>query len=89
MRTYSSGYNMVDKIQKFLNKLSTNERGKIKKILDDLRTNDPRGYDIKKLKGRNDIYRIRKGKLRILYRVDDNEKIYLLAIERRSDTTYR
>ena len=80
---------MVDKIQKFLNKLSTNERGKIKKILDDLRTNDPRGYDIKKLKGRNDIYRIRKGKLRILYRVDDNEKIYLLAIERRSDTTYR
>jgi len=80
---------MVDKIQKFLNKLSTNERGKIKKILDDLRTNDPRGYDIKKLKGRNDIYRIRKGKLRILYRVDNNEKIYLLAIERRSDTTYR
>ena len=46
------------------------------------------GLDLKKLKGRNDIYRIRKGKIRIIYRVD-NKQIYLLAIERRSENTYK
>lgn len=79
---------MVDKIQKALNKLSTNEQNKIKNILEDLRRDNPKGYDIKKLKGREDIYRIRKGKIRILYRIDASGEIYLLAIERRSDTTY-
>jgi mRNA-degrading endonuclease RelE of RelBE toxin-antitoxin system len=79
---------MVDKIQKALDKLKADEKIKIKEVLDDLRQNKPRGYDIKKLKGREDVYRIRKGKMRILYRVDTNGEIYLLAIERRSDNTY-
>lgn len=78
---------MVDKIQKALNKLSEKEKYIIKKLLVNLKEGKTINPDIKKLKGRDDIYRIRKGKIRIIYRIT-NEEIFLLAIERRSDNTY-
>jgi mRNA-degrading endonuclease RelE of RelBE toxin-antitoxin system len=81
---------MVDKLQKALNKLNDRERKEMKRILKALQSGDLNTvhYDIKKLAGRNDIYRIRKGKIRIIYRLDEQGEIYILAIERRSDTTY-
>ncbi|MBI5158985.1 type II toxin-antitoxin system RelE/ParE family toxin [Candidatus Micrarchaeota archaeon] len=46
-------------------------------------------YDVIKIKGREACYRIRIGKFRILYHVDEAlMKIYILSIERRSETTY-
>lgn len=79
---------MTDKIAKSLNKLTGKEKRQIKIILQDLLNGKYENYDLKKLKGRNDIYRVRKGRIRIIYRVLENGEIYLLAIERRSDTTY-
>lgn len=43
--------------------------------------------DVKKLKGYKNIFRVRKGTVRIIFRVTNNQ-IYILAIERRYDTTY-
>ena len=43
--------------------------------------------DLKKLKGHENIFRIRKGKIRIIYRLQDGQ-IYLLAVEKRNDNTY-
>ena len=89
---------MVDKITKVLNKFTTKEKELVKNLL--LKINTPpfipplkgegRGVwlDIKKLKGRSDIYRARKGKIRIIYRIDGGQ-VYLLAIERRSENTYK
>ena len=49
-----------------------------------------RDYDIKKIEGRNSSYRVRVGKIRILYYVDEvGHKLYILAIEKRSETTYK
>lgn len=79
---------MVDKISKVLDKLTDKEKNQIKMILKDLLAGRYANYDLKKLKGRDDIYRVRKGKIRIIYRLDDDKQIYLLAIERRNDTTY-
>jgi len=78
----------MDKIQKALSKLSEKEQRAVRRILEHLLRHDTHGFDVKKLKGRNDIFRIRKGSIRILYRVQDH-KIFVLSIERRSDTTYR
>jgi mRNA-degrading endonuclease RelE of RelBE toxin-antitoxin system len=79
---------MVDKIQKALNKLNDKERVQIKEVLRDLLNGQLNGYDLKKLKGQQDIYRIRKEKIRIIYRQDALGQIFLLAVERRGDTTY-
>lgn len=78
----------MDKIAKALKKLSQNQRELIKEILVKLKNKQLENLDCKKLKGRNDIFRIRKGQLRIIYRQDDKGNIFILAIERRSDTTY-
>ncbi|MDO8618170.1 MAG: hypothetical protein Q7N87_04795 [Candidatus Uhrbacteria bacterium] len=47
------------------------------------------GLDVKKLQGRNDLYRVRKGLFRIIFRKILNGENAIIAVERRSDTTYR
>ncbi len=49
-----------------------------------------REYDIKKVGGRECIYRVRLGTFRILYLVEEVDHIiYILSIEQRSETTYK
>ncbi len=79
---------MVDKITKALNKFSKTEKRVVKKILLKIKSGKFSELNLKKLKGRNDIYRVRKGKLRVIYRIKD-QKIYLISIERRNDRTYK
>ena len=78
----------MDKIQKALEKLTGKERKKIREILTQLKKRRMNNLNIKKLKGREDVFRIRKGKIRIIYRTDIKNNIFILSIERRSDTTY-
>lgn len=78
----------MDKISKAINKLNGKERQTVKKILLSMRNGELAGLDLKKLKGRDDIYRVRKGKIRIVYRTGKNGEIFILTIERRSDNTY-
>lgn len=78
----------MDKIAKALKKLSTKERAVVKTVILKLQNRQLQGMDLQKLKGHEDIYRIRKGNLRIIYR-QTQEDIFLLAIERRSEKTYR
>jgi len=79
---------MVDKIKKALDKLSEDERRVAKLILGDVLRGEVSTYDLKKLKGHENIFRIRKGKLRIIYRIDVSGDVFLLTVERRSDNTY-
>lgn len=78
----------MDRIAKALRKLSGEERERIKAILLNLQTSRLAGLDIKKLKGRNDIFRARKGDWRIIYR-QTAKGMFILAIERRSEKTYK
>lgn len=79
---------MVDRITKALRKLSAKEQKALRQLLAQVRHGDIQQLDVKKLKGRSDIYRIRKGSLRIIYHRSKNGKITVLALERRNDTAY-
>ena len=79
----------MDKIQKALQKFTQKERTLIQALLEKLDSGNTKGLDIKKLKGRNDIFRVRKGDMRIIYRLNGREKILVLAIERRREDTYK
>lgn len=79
---------MPDKITKALNKLSGQEKAKLKQILEQIKSGELGGLDLKRLKGHKDIFRVRKGDLRVIYRSVDSQ-ISILAIERRSERTYR
>ncbi|MEK7172418.1 MAG: type II toxin-antitoxin system RelE/ParE family toxin [Patescibacteria group bacterium] len=78
---------MVDKITKSLRKLSASEREKLKSVLLLIQKGDIQGLDIKKLEGRDDIYRVRKGDLRIIF-CKNKDIIKVLALERRTSSTY-
>ncbi len=78
----------MDKIDKELNRLGFKERQKLKSILLQIERDDFQNLDLKRLKGRKDIFRIRKGDIRIIiYKTNDSIKI--LSIERRGSKTYR
>ncbi|HLC43604.1 MAG TPA: type II toxin-antitoxin system RelE/ParE family toxin [Patescibacteria group bacterium] len=79
----------MDKITKLLQKLSDKERQKVKTVLTKLLAGETSSLDIKKLKDRSDIFRVRIGDLRIIYRTDSKEKIVVLTIARRNEEIYR
>lgn len=79
---------MTDRIQKFLGKLQEKERQEIEKLIEKIILGDLYGLDVKKLQGSKDMYRARKGDIRVIYRFTDNG-IFIIAIERRSENTYK
>ncbi len=79
----------MDKIAKALLSLSSSERETMKSVLLKIKTGIFAGLDLKKLKNCDDIFRVRKGKLRVIFKKDSEGKYFILAVERRSDNTYR
>jgi mRNA-degrading endonuclease RelE of RelBE toxin-antitoxin system len=77
----------MDAIEKALKKLTAKEKERVKGILAKLASGKTQGLDIKKLQGREDIFRVRKGDIRIVYRKSDGA-ISILLIERRNEKTY-
>jgi len=77
----------MDKITKALAKFSLQEKKKINTILNNIKQGRLDTLDVKKLKGYNDVFRVRKGKLRIIF-IKKEENISILTIEKRSDNTY-
>ena len=79
---------MSDKIKKLLAKLTVQERELVKLLILRIKLNDLVGLDIKRLKGHTDLFRIRKGRLRIVYRKKSNQFL-IVRIDRRSEKTYK
>jgi len=79
----------MDKIEKVLKKFSEKERAWIKAILRQLQAGEVSGLHVTKLKIREGVFRIRKGDIRIIYRKDSDNKIFILVIDRRREDTYK
>lgn len=78
----------MNKIHKVLRSLSSKERSSIENILQKIVRGNFTGLDIKKLKDRPDIFRVRKGSLRIIFRQVAGKGFIILTIERCSDNAY-
>jgi len=74
----------MDKIQKILDKLTNKKRAIIFEILRKIINNDVKNLKPKKLAGFSNYYRIRSGKLRLVYKVENNKNI-LVNIDYRKD----
>jgi len=79
----------MDKLDKALQKLSPKEKDIFEEVLRRLRQNKTIGLNLIKLKGHRDVYRVRKGGLRIIFRCTHDGGIDLLDLDRRSEDTYR
>lgn len=79
---------MVDRMRKTLERIPPKQRAILLGVLRRVTADDVVGLDVKKLQGRDDIYRVRKGVFRIIFRKISDKENVIIAIERRSDTTY-
>lgn len=75
-------------IDKLLSKFRKEEREKIELLIKAVVSLDWRNLNIKKLKGYQNIFRVRKGKIRIIFSKNKKD-IFILAIERRKEDTYK
>ncbi len=51
---------------------------------------EPRPHGVRKIKGRNETYRIRVGNYRVIYKIYDIEKLVMVShLLRRNEGTYR
>lgn len=72
------------KVKKFISELNQSQRDRIKGKLLSFAKNPFTG-DIKKVKGKEDVFRLRIGDDRVLYILDNKEKsIYVVKIDKRS-----
>ncbi|MFP4022783.1 MAG: type II toxin-antitoxin system RelE family toxin [Candidatus Paceibacterota bacterium] len=78
----------MDKIEKALKKLTEKEKSAVKDILTKIQKENTKNLDLKKLKGRDDVFRARIGKIRIIFH-KTKESISILSIERKTDRTYK
>lgn len=79
---------MPDKITKLLAKLSTKDLKRINATIERIAKLQLEGLDIKALKGRSGVYRIRVGNYRIIFSIDQSKKTNILSIGRRNEGTY-
>ncbi len=78
----------MDQIQKQWQKIPKKERTKIREIFVKLKKREFDKLNRKKLKGYEDIYRVRVGNYRIIY-FDNGEKIIIKYLKRRNEITYK
>lgn len=78
----------MNRIVKFLSGLSVKERVVAKECLDLVKYRKFEGLDFKKLKGFNNLYRVRQARIRIIFFMDER-KIEIIKVDKRSDNTYK
>ena len=75
-------------LKKLLSRFNKEERKIIEFLIEKIISLDWRNLDIKKLRGHQDIFRVRKAKIRIIF-AKDKKEIFIITIERRREDTYK
>jgi mRNA-degrading endonuclease RelE of RelBE toxin-antitoxin system len=78
----------MDKIKKYLSRLSPKDKVRIDEVVDKLRSRDTEDLQIKKLKGLKNKFRVRIGKNRIIFKGLGDE-LKILDIDKKDDNTYK
>lgn len=78
----------MERILKFLRKLSRKELDAVETAISDIKRGDMGRYDVKKLSGYADVYRVRVHDIRIIFQDIEGEK-RIIDVSRRSEKTYR
>ena len=79
----------MESLDKKLKKFSPKERGEIEHIIEKISKRELDGFNCKKLKGLENLFRIRKGRIRVIFELVSGEEPNIIAIERRKEDTYK
>ncbi|HEY4479294.1 MAG: hypothetical protein A3H69_00210 [Candidatus Sungbacteria bacterium RIFCSPLOWO2_02_FULL_47_9] len=76
-------------LDKQLRKFSPKERAEIEDLVEKILERDLTGLNCKKLKGSRNLFRVRKGRIRIIFELIGNKEPNIMTIERRNEDTYK
>jgi len=76
-------------LDKQLKKFSPKERVEIEHLVEKIIKQDVSGLNCKKLKGFRNFFRIRKGRIRIIFELTGDKEPNIITIERRNKDTYK
>ncbi len=79
----------MNALEKAVAKLTVKEKKLITEIVEKITRHSFEGLNVEKLKGTNNAFRVRKGNFRIIYYLRDTSEPLIVAIERRSEKTYK
>jgi len=74
-------------LNKLLSKFNLEDRKILESVIAKIISLDWRNLDVQKLKSYRDIFRFRRGKLRIIF-IKNGNIVRIINIERRKETTY-
>ena len=78
----------MDKIEKFLSKLSSKEREVAEHIIEKILSSGMSDLDVKKLEGEHNLFRVRKGNMRVVF-FKEGATAYIVFIGFRDEKTYK
>lgn len=79
----------MNALRKAIAKLTAKDRELVTEAIEKITKRSFEGLNVEKLKGTANAFRVRKGDFRILYYLKDNNEPMVIAIERRSEDTYK
>ena len=77
----------MDRNEKFIRKLNAKENQRIQDVIKQILSGNLADLQVKKLKGFDDAYRVRVGRIRIIFSI--GERTIIRQISSRDDNTYR
>ena len=78
----------MDSIEKFLKRLSPKEREIVEDIIKDILSNTLHNLDIKKLRGEQGLFRVRKGNIRVVF-FKKRDVTRIIFLGRRNENMYK
>lgn len=80
---------MTTKLQKFLSKLSKSERQTVDKTIEMIVCGKLKSLNPAKLSGTQNVYRVRRGRIRIIFRKSANKEAEIIQVSKRNEKTYK
>lgn len=78
---------MANKIKKLLKKIGEKDRRRLMELIEKLAVNETKGLDIIKVVN-TDFYRLKSGKFRIIYHIENKEAV-IDGVKLRNEKTYK
>ena len=78
----------MDKIDKAIRKFTDGEKKWVREITKALRMKRFDDLNTKKLRGMENIFRVKKGHVRVVYQIR-NDQVFVLKVGRRKEDTYK
>ena len=80
---------MVNPIDKFFHKVNKKEKLILQSLVEKILSGDVSDIDVKKLVGSSNVFRAKKGGIRIIFSKESSGEVNIISVGRRSEKTYK